>query len=157
MLKRTDLEERLAFQKRLEEFIENDDNEKSKLPHKIGIATSTFTRAANYGIIPRTATLMRIADYFQTSIEYLLCKTDDTYFISSNENKSFYERLIELKDFNGIKTNYKLADKLHLSRQVINGWKNKNYYPSLEILELLADFFEVSIDYLLGRTDDKQN
>lgn len=34
-------------------------------------------------------------------------------------------------------------------------WQNKKTLPSLIYLEALADYFKVSLDYLSGRTDDR--
>ncbi|HER4395807.1 TPA: helix-turn-helix domain-containing protein, partial [Streptococcus pyogenes] len=45
-----------------------------------------------------------------------------------------------------------LEEKLGLSRNSIYTIKNKK--PSAERLQLIADYFHVSTDYLLGRTDN---
>ena len=34
-------------------------------------------------------------------------------------------------------------------------WQRAKTLPSLEYLEAIADYFKVSIDYLLGRTDER--
>ena len=52
-------------------------------------------------------------------------------------------------------SHYKVSKDLHFDRSYITRWFNKNYLPSMELLELLSDYFNVSIDYLLGRTDDR--
>jgi len=44
-----------------------------------------------------------------------------------------------------------LADKLGVTKQSISNWENDNIMPSVEMLEKVADFFQVSTDYLLGR------
>ncbi|MDE5618157.1 MAG: helix-turn-helix domain-containing protein, partial [Clostridia bacterium] len=53
-------------------------------------------------------------------------------------------------------THYKVSKDLHFDQSYITRWFNKNYLPSLELLELISDYFDVSIDYLLGRTDDRE-
>ena len=45
-----------------------------------------------------------------------------------------------------------LADKL-VKKQSISNWENDNIRPSVEMLEKIADFFDVSTDYLLGREE----
>lgn len=49
-----------------------------------------------------------------------------------------------------------LAKILNINRTSIVHYENKNSgrIPKLDTLEQIADFFEVSIDYLLDRTDD---
>lgn len=46
-----------------------------------------------------------------------------------------------------------LADKLGVKKQSISNWENDNIRPSAEMLEKIADFFDVSTDYLLGREE----
>lgn len=46
-----------------------------------------------------------------------------------------------------------LEEKLKFSRNSLYSWKKNK--PSSDKLEKVADFFNVSTDYLLGRTDQK--
>lgn len=64
---------------------------------------------------------------------------------------STFERIKELAKARGI-TLGALEEKLGLSRNSIYTIKNKK--PSAERLQLIADYFNVSTDYLLGRTDN---
>ena len=47
-----------------------------------------------------------------------------------------------------------LADKVNVSAGAIGMYENNKRNPDYETLNKLADCFEVSVDYLLGRTDD---
>ncbi|KKF56994.1 Cro/CI family phage transcriptional regulator [Streptococcus uberis] len=64
---------------------------------------------------------------------------------------STFERIKELAKSRGISLG-SLEEKLGLSRNSIYTIKNKK--PSAERLQLIADYFNVSTDYLLGRTDN---
>ena len=44
-----------------------------------------------------------------------------------------------------------LARRLSISKQTVSNWENNNIMPSVEMLEKIADTFNVSTDYLLGR------
>ena len=44
-----------------------------------------------------------------------------------------------------------LAEKLGVTKQSVSNWENDNIVPSVDMLEKIADFFNVSTDYLLGR------
>ena len=46
-----------------------------------------------------------------------------------------------------------LAKKLSVTKQTVSNWENDNIQPSIEMLEKIADFFNVSTDYLLGRNE----
>ncbi len=44
-----------------------------------------------------------------------------------------------------------LAVMLNVSKQSVSNWENDNIQPSIDMLIRLADIFNVSTDYLLGR------
>lgn len=46
-----------------------------------------------------------------------------------------------------------LAKKVKLSQQTISLYESGKREPDYDTLKKLADFFNVSVDYLLGRTD----
>ncbi len=47
-----------------------------------------------------------------------------------------------------------LANKIGVKQNTISAWLLKKKEPCITSLWLLADYFDVSIDYLVGRTDD---
>lgn len=47
----------------------------------------------------------------------------------------------------------KMANMLNITRQAYNHYETGTRLPTLETLILLSDFFEVSVDYLLGKTE----
>lgn len=47
----------------------------------------------------------------------------------------------------------KLADILHVSQQSVYKYENNITTPDIDTLKQMADFFETSIDYLVGYTD----
>lgn len=51
-------------------------------------------------------------------------------------------------------TQQEVADKIGTSRQVYANWENEINQPDLKMLISLSEFFGVSADFLLGRTDD---
>lgn len=64
----------------------------------------------------------------------------------------FGQRLKMLRDEKKI-TQGDLAEYLGVGRPTVAGYETKGKQPSFEILKNIADFFDVSLDYLLGRTD----
>lgn len=49
-----------------------------------------------------------------------------------------------------------LAEKLNLTQQTISLYESEKRQPDYETLQKIANFFNVSVDYLLGRTDEKK-
>ena len=64
---------------------------------------------------------------------------------------STFDRIKELANNRGISIS-KLEEKLELSKNAIYAIKRNQ--PSAERLQLIADYFNVSTDYLLGHTDN---
>lgn len=65
----------------------------------------------------------------------------------------FSLRLKELIKCNGI-TSKAVADAIGVSKQAINQLEKQISIPSTNNLIAIAEFFNVSIDYLVGRTDN---
>jgi transcriptional regulator with XRE-family HTH domain len=49
-----------------------------------------------------------------------------------------------------------LAHALNVSIGAIGNWESRTRMPDAEKLQQIADFFDVSVDYLLGRSDVKK-
>ena len=64
--------------------------------------------------------------------------------------KTFADRLRLEMTQNKIDTINDLAKKTNIPRTTISEWLNLNSFPHIESLVILALFFEVSTDYLLG-------
>lgn len=60
------------------------------------------------------------------------------------------ERIKTLRLAKGI-SQVDLAVMLNVSKQSVSNWENDNIQPSIDMLIRLADIFNVSTDYLLGR------
>lgn len=141
------------FQHRLKDLLGEKDDKKHIVAKEMQVDYRAFSNAVNYGIIPKPLTLSKIADYFNVSITYLIGETDDEYFDKAKVPSDFHARFTALKKAKGV-TGYKVAEDNHFDKSLCSKWKTKNHVPTLEILDLLAEYFKVSIDYLLGRTDD---
>lgn len=155
------MEDTEKFKQRFTDLIEDLECKRYKIPSTIGIDYDTFLKITEYGKIPKPVVVMRIADYFQVSVDYLLGRTNNKFFEKTEMNVSFGDRYKELKQSpqsigkGGKKwTDYAVASHLHISTAYITNWKKYHYIPSLDNLIILSELFGVSLDYLLGRTDD---
>ena len=64
----------------------------------------------------------------------------------------FSTRLKELRKKTQL-TQSEFARRFKISNGAIGNWESGKRQPDSETLSALADFFHVSVDYLLGRTD----
>ena len=63
-----------------------------------------------------------------------------------------YERLKLLRKRNNLSQNA-LAKKMGVTRATVNAWEMGISFPNAQSLMVLAKFFKVSLDYLLGNDD----
>jgi HTH-type transcriptional regulator, competence development regulator len=59
-----------------------------------------------------------------------------------------------LKNLRGKTTQEEVAGRIGISRARYSHYENGRSEPDTETLNKLADYYDVSVDYLLGRTDD---
>ena len=144
----------IEFQTRITDLVAESDQKRSDLPKLMGIDYSSLSNALNYGIIPKPRLLIRIADFFNISIAYLLGSSEDEHFSKAKTPVPFKERFIALCQEKNV-TYYRVSQDCFFDKNYISRWIHKDYFPSLELLEILSDYFDVSVDYLLGRTDDR--
>lgn len=62
----------------------------------------------------------------------------------------FSETLKELRKTHGKISQTKLAEQIGVSQQAVGLWETGKTMPDYPVMIQLADFFHVSIDYLLG-------
>lgn len=67
--------------------------------------------------------------------------------------KPFKERLVEQRKLIN-KTQREMAEYLEISQPAYIRYENGSAEPTFENLIKLAKLFDVSVDYLLGRTDN---
>lgn len=104
--------------------------------------------------LPGVPTAMKIANCFDCTLNYLMgideekimSKFSDTYDISK-----FYPRYEALLNNEGIK-HFSLCKKINLNVSNLKNWKDGKT-PKMEPLIEIAQYFGVSIDYLIGRSD----
>jgi len=63
------------------------------------------------------------------------------------------KRLVQLRKSSGL-SQYELAEKLNFSRGKYANYEQGTRQPDYETLDKLADFYNVTTDYLLGRSND---
>ena len=66
--------------------------------------------------------------------------------------KIFGERLRELRCMKGM-TQKDFAKELNVSGNTIHCWETDKQEPSMYMLIVISNFFDVSLDYLFGKTD----
>jgi len=100
---------------------------------------------------PNYETLLKLADYFNVSIDYLVGRSDNI----GNENTArakFAERLESLRIKKAI-TQREIAEYLDIHERTYQMYEHDKREPSHETTIKIANYFNVSADYLLGISD----
>ena len=150
----TDYATSAKFQKYLIEMIDEIGMKKVQFAEAVGVSTSVIIRATLYQIVPSIKSLIKIADYLQVPIMYMLGESDQAYFSPAKEPSTFFERLEQLTLEKDEKYSA-LSHTMSFAPNAVYEWIRTNSLPSLDYLIELANHFNVSIDYLLGRTEDR--
>lgn len=66
---------------------------------------------------------------------------------------TFGEKLRELRLEKGLSMR-KVAEAIQIAERTYNGYELDTRQPTLETLKDICDYYDVSADYLLGRTDE---
>lgn len=146
----------VAFQNRILVFIHDLGMNQKEFAEYLGVSQPVVSHIIKYGIIPSVRVLIRMADKLAIPLNYLLGKVDNKTFYPSANPSTFHQRLRLLKDEKHLKYG-QIAQKMTFPKDYFYEWQRLKTFPSLEYLEEIAKYFNVSLDYLVGRSDDKQN
>lgn len=136
------------FQERLQELLSENDLSRLKLSKNIGISFETLNGYFNKDFYPELSVAIKIATYFDCSLQYLMGLSED-YNNGDKNNLSFIKTLKKLMKDNHISIE-KLMKSLNMSEANYYRWKNDNNKPSMQSIIVIAKYFDVSIDYLIG-------
>ncbi len=123
----------------------------TQLANEVGIDATTIGRYLHSRYTPTVANLVKLADYFQCTTDFLLGRESENYPTVFYSCPPFSEQLKVLKEhFNCPWWNfYKTA---HISSSRFYEWKNGTRTPTLDCIIFLADGFGCTVDFIIGRT-----
>lgn len=124
-----------------------------QLIEESGVPKSNIFAYIGKYYLPTTPNVIKLADYFNCSIDYLAGLIDKPAYVKGMKQESTFNKITEISK-KYYKTNKEFLNDLNISKSAYYKWKNKNVLPSFETLVNLAIKFDVSIDYLLCRSDN---
>ena len=65
-------------------------------------------------------------------------------------------KLLELRNEKNL-SQRAVAERFFVSQATFNNWENGKTQPSITQLIALANFFDVTVDYLIGASDEREN
>lgn len=125
-----------------------------------GIATATLSDWKNGRSTPKNDKLQKIADYFNVSLDWLIGNSDYRNvqdLIKSESNDNGYLAFSKLLNERGV-TAYKVSKETGVTQSTLSDWKRGRSTPKTDNMKKIADYFGVSIDYLMtGKESNDEN
>ena len=136
---------------RIKDFITEKEIREGKLLNHLGLEDVTLLYIWKRGeSIPSTLNYVKLSEYFNVSLDFLLGRSEDFGVAGKYSVKYFYNNLRNIMERNN-KNRYQMINKdLICSSANFVKWK-RGSIPTPETLIKLADYFSVSVDELLSK------
>lgn len=135
----------------LNELMDEDGYNQSTLAEAMKTPRAKISLYKSGKSVPNFKYFIAFIEFFHCSADFLIGLSDDPKRdIKYKPIKSFNARLRELFKLKG-KTHKSLVDSKHISWNTLHGWFTGKSFPSIENLKKLAEFFDCTVDYILGR------
>lgn len=136
------------FQKRLQELLDERNINRKQLSDAINVSTSALNGYFHKDLYPSSDILIKMSEYFNCSINYLLGMDDVEVNLTHRPFIENYNLLLKEKGISIAKSlrDMNMGDKNH------SIWK-KGKVPKTYNLISIANYFNVSVDFLLGRSE----
>lgn len=140
--------------RRIRDLREDKDMTQAQLSKHLMCSQRVYSNYERGDVNIPTDILIKLADFHGVSVDYLLGRTDvppstPTAHLESTQIKT---KLKQLRKDRGL-TQIALQVQTGIEQALLSKYENGERIPPTETLILLADFYGVSIDYILCRTD----
>ena len=125
----------------------------SELAEKIGVSRSLISKYEKGERMPGREVLVLLSEFYGVSVDALL-GTGASHSVEFEVNGDIADRLKRLRKQAKL-SQAELADILHVHQTAVSHWETDRATPDKDCLLLLAEFFNVSVDYLLGNDSEQ--
>ncbi len=143
---------------RYEELRLDFEKNQTEIADVLGVKRNTYSKWENMINDMRLEKSNELANYYEVSLDYLLglSNVKGTNFESLEIKYDLLtRRLKQIRKENGI-TQELLSEKLGFPQTTYSQYERGISIPSTLKLLVIAIYYNVSFDYLVGRTDDKE-
>ena len=138
------------FPERLSELLFEAQINPPSLAEAVGCTRATINRYLN-GNLPTAAMAVRLADYFNCTLDFLLGTVEENEVRNFVTPPPFCERFpVLLKEFNV--SRYSLQKSTNISDTIMRYWWKGIKVPSIDSIAKIAKALDCSIDYVIGRS-----
>lgn len=137
------------FAKLLEKF----DVKAADVSKATGLPSSLFSEWKRGKSKPKADKLQKIADYFGVTLNYLLIGSEKEESNVNQTNTHMYEIFEQLLQKYGI-TPYKISKDTGITQSTLSDWKRGISTPKQDKLQKIADYFGVSLAYIISGKEE---
>lgn len=141
-----------VFSERLADLIFETGKIARDVAPEIGISKSTIYEYLSGTKMPTLQNLIKIADFFNCSADYLFGREEFVNGVTYKQCKAFSERFKEILAYYKL-SRYKLEKLTGISESVLYYWAKGDKTPSVERIIHVCTLLDCSIDFFIGRTD----
>lgn len=138
------------FAERLKELVDESGLSASDIGDKLCLGNSAISHYLSGRYLPSLQAAIKIADFFNCSLDYLLGLSDYNSDKNFKTCPPFGERFKAICKEKGV-SRYKLKELANVSETTMRYWVNGTTLPSLTSIALIADKLKCTVDYLIGR------
>lgn len=138
------------FSESLAELMEEQNLSVKDLAKAVGVKSSNLYYYLRAERLPSVESIVALANYFACSTDFLLGLTEENRPETYKSCPPFSQRLDFLIEYFGVST-YKVYTQTNVSKARFFDWKRGKYEPSLDNIIKLAEVFDCSVDFVLGR------
>ena len=121
-----------------------------ELAEKLNIDYASICRYLKGECEPTVKNLIKLADFFKCTVDYLIGIDSDsivTEFLPAPPINERIKFIVEKENLTG----YKFCQELEFNQSTYSKWINGKRTPSINYIIKIADRFNLSVDYVLGR------
>ncbi len=134
----------IMFFPRIRDLREDNDKKQIELAKYLNIDQSTYSDYENGKINIPIEQLIKIADFYNVSLDYLVGRD------RKKGDIVLFPRIRELREDHD-KKQLELTNYLHIMPNTYSDYENGKINIPIEQLIKIADFYDVSLDYLVSR------
>lgn len=135
----------------LSELMQEKDINAKQLANAIGISNTSVSKWLSKKKTVSLKHILLLCNYFNCSIDYLIGRSNNFLPYTPKNVIPFSKQLKQIFLHKGI-TRYRFIKETRFTEGHIYKW-DKGAVPQLSTLIELADIFDCSVDYLIGRSD----
>ena len=143
------MEEQIKIGERINELLTIRGIDNKTFANAIGVNVSTVGRWKSNTKYMRLSQIIKIANYFNCSLDFLVGRSDNLLDFQPNDCPPFYQYFRDLLKSRGITRNQINRDTRIKSSHFVD-WKNGADPHIISLIEL-ANYLDITLDILVGR------